>query len=696
MSTKTNSTPSERIRRRSLIEELNITGTSTGSSSSDSFKSQLTNSSTISKATLAPVSSYDMINQHSNQLSNQHAFSFTEPASRSSFSSDISSGSFIPNNSNTNTNTNTFNPFLPTSTREQQTYKSPNWLQSARLFGMSTSEIYNNNTEFAISDGEDDLDFKPMNSTPYTPVTTGAYSGFNIMPPISPFPGHVGLNMNHFQFPNTTNNNNSTPGRQQIKPFAPSFTPLAQQQQQQQQQQQKESEKKNSEIIMMAKKNNNKKQKDDNDKTPETIRNKSKKNSKNAKHIYRSPKLEEFRSNMKNKNYKLMDFKGFFVEFSYDQHGSRFIQQELTNASPKDITILYNELSNDISKLMIDVFGNYIIQKFFQFAPEEIKLKLLNEMFGKIKELSLQMYGCRVIQKSIEYLSIQSILKIIKELNNKDDIMTLVLDQNGNHVIQKLIEKLPFENLKFIHFFLKGHYYKLATHSYGCRVIQRLLEFSTIDIKIEILNELMKFIFYLIQDQFGNYVIQHIIQSSSSSSSSSSINENKNENEIEIEIEKDEVKTITNIVLKSILNFSKHKYASNVVEKCIIYGTNDDREKIIDTVLKRKNLNDNVFIQYNNDEEIELNLSMPLIELINDQFANYVMQKLIENTKTKKRNELVFNVKLYLKYLNDLNPPEIIDVTNDSSGKDETILAPTLGKNIQSIEKLVNSLDDLN
>jgi len=49
----------------------------------------------------------------------------------------------------------------------------------------------------------------------------------------------------------------------------------------------------------------------------------------------RSNILEEFRSN-KSKKYELLDIVGYIVEFSGDQHGSRFIQQKLETASNED------------------------------------------------------------------------------------------------------------------------------------------------------------------------------------------------------------------------------------------------------------------------------------------------------------------------------------------------------------------------
>lgn len=48
---------------------------------------------------------------------------------------------------------------------------------------------------------------------------------------------------------------------------------------------------------------------------------------------------------------------------SIDQHGSRFIQQKLENCSVDEKELVFKEVLPHASKLMTDVFGNYVIQK---------------------------------------------------------------------------------------------------------------------------------------------------------------------------------------------------------------------------------------------------------------------------------------------------------------------------------------------
>ena len=97
--------------------------------------------------------------------------------------------------------------------------------------------------------------------------------------------------------------------------------------------------------------------------------------------------------------------------------------------------------------------------------------------------------------------------------------MRCVKDANGNHVshysntshpslialskvVQKLIERVAPERLTFVTAF-QGNVYELATHPYGCRVLQRCLEHLTTEQTRPLLDEMHKYTTNLMQDQFG-------------------------------------------------------------------------------------------------------------------------------------------------------------------------------------------------
>ncbi|KAF9957909.1 mRNA binding protein puf3 [Mortierella alpina] len=326
-------------------------------------------------------------------------------------------------------------------------------------------------------------------------------------------------------------------------------------------------------------------------------------------HGVRSPLLEEFRNNKNNKKYELQDIAGSVVEFSGDQHGSRFIQQKLETASEEEKAMVFDEILSQALQLMTDVFGNYVIQKFFEHGAQEHKAVLARQMEGHVLSLTLQMYGCRVVQKGLEHVQSDQQALLVKELEGH--VLRCVKDQNGNHVIQKAIECVPAEHIQFIMSAFTGQVYTLATHPYGCRVIQRMFEHCE-DTKTPLMDELHRYIPNLVQDQYGNYVIQHILERGKPAEKS----------------------LVVSKVIGQVLQLSKHKFASNVVEKCVAYGSSLDRQKLIEEVITTKP-----------------DGTSPLALMMKDQFANYVVQKMLDVVDGEQRDVLVAKIKPHLQPL---------------------------------------------
>lgn len=63
-------------------------------------------------------------------------------------------------------------------------------------------------------------------------------------------------------------------------------------------------------------------------------------------------------------------------------------------------------------------------------------------------------------------------------------------------MIQKAIERVPAQHIQFIIDAFRGQVYTLATHPYGCRVIQRMFEHCTEDQTVRVRYKIEFFFFY--------------------------------------------------------------------------------------------------------------------------------------------------------------------------------------------------------
>ena len=109
--------------------------------------------------------------------------------------------------------------------------------------------------------------------------------------------------------------------------------------------------------------------------------------------------LQEFHLTKGSRKWDVKDIYGHLVEFSGDQHGSRLLQAKLEIANSDEKASIFAEILPNAVPLMTDLFGNYVIQKFFEHGNQQQKKQLAEKMRGNMPFLSQQMYGCRVVQK---------------------------------------------------------------------------------------------------------------------------------------------------------------------------------------------------------------------------------------------------------------------------------------------------------
>lgn len=115
-----------------------------------------------------------------------------------------------------------------------------------------------------------------------------------------------------------------------------------------------------------------------------------------------------------------------------------------------------------------------------------------------------------------------------------------------------------------------------------------MLEHCEEPTRTALLQELHQCAASLINDQYGNYVTQHVIEHG-----------------------RDEDRgKIVSLITQNLVNFSKHKFASNVVEKSIQFGSKDERQDIVRTLTAVNDRGDS-----------------PVQILIRDQYGNYVVRK---------------------------------------------------------------------
>lgn len=159
---------------------------------------------------------------------------------------------------------------------------------------------------------------------------------------------------------------------------------------------------------------------------------------------------------------------------------------------------------------------------------------------------------------------------------------------NGNHVVQKVLTKLPRDRIDFVYDAVRGRVPELSQQQYACRVIQRMIEKGTEADKAFLLKEFHEVAHRLVTDNWGNYVVQAVIRQGGPEARGK----------------------VIRLCIDQFLMFSKQKVASNVMEHCIEYGSVEDQLEMFRLITR----------------QAEDGTSL-LQAMWKDNFANYVVRK---------------------------------------------------------------------
>jgi pumilio RNA-binding family len=215
---------------------------------------------------------------------------------------------------------------------------------------------------------------------------------------------------------------------------------------------------------------------------------------------------------------------------------SRVIQKALDELSNRDVASLISTFKGNVLLCLNDHNG------------ETHRIIGANDMTLKICSQTYSFYhssGNHVIQKSISIL-----FKMAKESreNGEDDLCTLYLE-SIDPIVEEIIQSVEL----------------LAKHAYGCRAVQRIVEYAIEPLRSKVLDSIIASQDSLLCHTYGNYVVQKALEHGRPS-------------------DRDAIfKSIT--LDNSVIKFSKQKQASNVVEAMLRLGDDRQRQQIVQEML---------------------------------------------------------------------------------------------------------------
>ena len=295
-----------------------------------------------------------------------------------------------------------------------------------------------------------------------------------------------------------------------------------------------------------------------------------------------------------------------------DQIGCRFLQKKIEEDTKFALESLYPIILDHLLDTINDQFGNYLIQKFIEYLNEEQLTQLLQMISPSFTIIGLHQFGTRVIQKIVEHVKNDSpdntLFSIYSRLI-KENFICFCNDINGCHIIQKVLSVNNINN-SFVFDELDMHIDKISNDKNGCCFIQKCLEKLTGKDLERLLNAVHNKIKLLLLNQYGNYVIQHVMK----------INGKKRNN------------ATIQLLIDDLVFYSNQKYSSSIIEK---YLVSDDSMK----------------------KDIVVKLLSPgvLKEILFDVYGNYVIQKALSLCDNGDRYKLLTVIASLINELKTLN-----------------------------------------
>ncbi|XP_024008960.1 putative pumilio homolog 8, chloroplastic [Eutrema salsugineum] len=287
---------------------------------------------------------------------------------------------------------------------------------------------------------------------------------------------------------------------------------------------------------------------------------------------------------------KISEIQGYVYLMAKDQHGCRFLQRIFEDGTALDAMIVFNEVIPHVVELMMDPFGNYLMQKLLEFCNEEQRTQIILMVTaepGLLIRISLNAYGTRVVQRLVESIKTKKQIYLVKSAL-RPGFLNLIRDLNGNHVIQRCLQCFSTEANEFIFEDATRFCIDIATHRHGCCVLQKCIAYSTGQQREKLIAGISRSSLFLAQDPYGNYAVQFVIELRDFSA--------------------------TAMVLAQLkghyVELSMQKFSSHLVERCLTHCP-ESRLQIVRELI-----------------------SVPHFDLlIQDPYANFVIQAALSVTK---------------------------------------------------------------
>ncbi|KAK4764419.1 hypothetical protein SAY87_013857 [Trapa incisa] len=205
---------------------------------------------------------------------------------------------------------------------------------------------------------------------------------------------------------------------------------------------------------------------------------------------------------------------GNLIRISCDMHGTRALQRIIGNLKTHEqFSILMTSLRPGMVTLMKNTNGNHVAVCCLEHLAPRYREVIFEVAATNCIDLASDRFGCVVLQKCLGHPGAEQRHRLIWEIVSN----SLVISQNkfGNYVIQYVLLNI-LEAKENVLRQLEGHYVMLSMQKYSSNVVEKCIECADQEYQRCIIKELITCAKWdqIMQDPYGNYVIQAALNSS--------------------------------------------------------------------------------------------------------------------------------------------------------------------------------------
>ncbi|KAK0651346.1 armadillo-type protein [Cercophora newfieldiana] len=295
-----------------------------------------------------------------------------------------------------------------------------------------------------------------------------------------------------------------------------------------------------------------------------------------------------------------------------DQQASIFLQQKLKVGTPEQKYDIVEAIVAQAYPLMINRFGNFLVQRCFEHGTPEQVIKIAEAIRGNTLNLSMDPFGCHVVQKAFDSVPEDYKAIMVHELLRR--IPETVIHRYACHVWQKLFElrwtESPPQIMKYVNEALRGMWHEVALGETGSLVVQNIFENCLEEDKRPCIEEVLANIDIVAHGQFGNWCIQHICEHGAPADRSRAVDH----------------------VIRYAAEYSMDQFASKVVEKCLKISGPEFLSRYLDRVCEGRVDRPRI----------------PLIDIASDQYGNYLIQYILTHAATQHREIVAAHIRKHM------------------------------------------------